>query len=118
MLVVGIYDDPALSDAIRREWVATTGQEIDCQNRSLEELNQSSPIKADVLILPVESLGNLAERKLIRPIPESANAKLNLPDVVPTARYEDVYFGKQRFGVSLGSPQLTLFLPARYPSTA
>ena len=64
-----IVDDPPLATTIRREWSARGTGDLVIQETSTDELLEADSLDADALIYPSALMGELAERKLIVPVP-------------------------------------------------
>jgi len=105
-----ILEDRPLADAIEREWTASERGELDLTVATAESLDDAKRLPADCIIYPTAMLGELAERDLIAPLPESTvtGAALNRKDIFPLVRRRETTWGSQVYGVPFGSPALVL----------
>jgi ABC-type glycerol-3-phosphate transport system substrate-binding protein len=112
-----LVDDPALADVVREQWrVRSSDDELEVRTASSQELVSAQRLSADAIIFPASWMGELVERELIQPIPdsvlrssdESNPALLKVGDLLPTVRQCDASWGRKLYAVTLGSPQLVL----------
>lgn len=118
-LRVLVIDDVDLAGAIREQWqVRAVEDELDVQTANSKELPTAKRLSADVVVFPARWMGELAERELIQPIPETmlpgaaeadqSSLQLRINELLPTVRHCDVSWGRKPYAVTLGSPQLVL----------
>jgi multiple sugar transport system substrate-binding protein len=109
-----IVDDPPLAARIRREWLARGTGELAVRETNSDDLLQSKSLDADALIYPSALMGELAERKLIVPVPEDVlrSETLAWRDVFRLQRMQEATWGEKTYGLPLGSPQLVLYYRA------
>lgn len=105
-----VLDDEQLADAIERQWAASERGDLTLTVASLSSIENTKRLPADCVIYPTSSLGELAERRLIRPLPEAtvASETLNREDIFPLVRRHETTWGTQVYAVPFGSPQLVL----------
>lgn len=114
-----VIDDPALAKSIREQWqVRATDDQIDVRDGLSKELLTAKRLSADVVVFPARWMGELAERELIQPVPETmlprgenaddTTTRIALNDLLPTVRQCDLTWGRKLYAVTLGSPQLVL----------
>jgi multiple sugar transport system substrate-binding protein len=114
-----VIDDLDLAKSIREQWqVRATEDEIDVRTAESKELLTAKRLSADVAIFPARWMGELAERELIQPIPETmlpsgaetddATTRIAVNDLLPTVHQCDLSWGRKLYAVTLGSPQLVL----------
>jgi hypothetical protein len=90
-LKVLVVNDPALAEAINRlrgEWAERSGGTLTVESRPWADVAKAENIDADVVIFPARRLGQLVEKKRLRPMRDSAiNSKYyGADDVLPLAR--------------------------------
>ena len=130
-LTVGILGDPAIIPGLtaqRGEWSASRGGEITIEpGRSLENLSN-----LDLLIFPGQEMGNLVDRELLEPIPnssvlpvrreegetaretrnesseESPVEAFQYADIAPVFRDQAAKYGPDRLALPLGASALVL----------
>jgi ABC-type glycerol-3-phosphate transport system substrate-binding protein len=109
-LVVIVADDPPLGQAIRREWLARTEEELTVREVSLGDLTSAGRLPGDAVIVPAGYVGTLAERGLILPLDASAldNAEFDHRDIFDQVRLREMKWGNRTVAAPLGSPQLLL----------
>lgn len=109
-----IVDDPPLAATIRREWLARGTGELVVRETSTGDLLERNSLDADALIYPSALMGELAERKLILPVPEDVlnSETLAWRDVFRLLRVQETTWGEKTYGLPLGSPQLMLYYRA------
>lgn len=109
-----VVDDPALNAAVektRGEWLLQTGSQLTVQAVSERDLLAAEAIDADAAICPSYMLGDLAERGLISPIPESFVGENNAEwqDVFEIERLRENVWGDKVMAVPFGSPVLICY---------
>ena len=115
-LRVLVIDDSDLAGVIRQQWqTRSIDDELEVRTASREELQSARRLSADVVVFPSPWMGELVERELIQPIPETMLQPagenpplLKLDDLLPTVRQCDVSWGRKVYAVTLGSPQMVL----------
>ncbi len=115
-LRVLVLGDRRLATAIEREWIAQSTEAMEVRNISDTPPDPTALQGVDLVVFPDRMLGELAERRLIRPLPEGVSPKgsdamvrdYDWPDVLPLIRRETVRWGKDVYAVSFGSPSLML----------
>lgn len=119
VLRVLVIDDKELAGSLVEQWrIRATEDEIEVRTASSKELTAARRLSADVIVFPARWMGELAERDLIQPIPESmlptgtqqedGSQKIMLNDLLPTVRQCDLSWGRKLYAVTLGSPQFVL----------
>jgi multiple sugar transport system substrate-binding protein len=83
-----------------------------------KELITAKRLSADVVVFPARWMGELAERELIQPVPETmlpsgvetddTTTRIAVNDLLPTVRQCDLTWGRKLYAITLGSPQLVL----------
>ena len=72
VLRVLVIDDDELASSIGEQWkVRATEEEIDVRAAASKDLAGAKRLSADVVVFPARWMGELAERDLIQPIPET-----------------------------------------------
>lgn len=109
-LVLLVADDPALGQAIAREWLGRTEEALTVRNISAAELATASRLPGDLVVFAGGLIGHLAEQNLILPFEnetlESPDFKLR--DIFDLVRLREMRWGQRTLAVPLGSPQLLL----------
>ncbi|MCA9216668.1 MAG: extracellular solute-binding protein [Planctomycetales bacterium] len=114
---VVVVDDESIATAIDREWSALGGALLTVENISVSELQTRSKWTADVVVYPFSWMGDLVNRRIIRPLQRTTqlgdDQTTELPvidtsDFFDRTRKSEMQWGKQLFGASLGSPQFLL----------
>jgi multiple sugar transport system substrate-binding protein len=107
-----VVDDPGLAEAVRLlrgEWQGSTGAKLEISEQTAAVLLDAKDFSADVVIYPVEFLGELAERDWLAPIP-----KATLED--PTLAWLEIFesdksrlatWGTEAYAIPFGAPVLT-----------
>ena len=110
-LHVTVTDDPELAKAIAREWKSRAGTEITVENITTAQLSESKRLKTDLIIYPAAHLGDLAEQRLLLPLPKYLSDKLpqHNKGLLPIAKKTEVTWGPEQYAASFGSPQLLLY---------
>ncbi len=122
-LRVLVVDDPALGQAIARQWRAHAQQQltiVDARSTTLDDKTAD----ADVMVFPSALLGQMVVNRWIVPWPRpwqpagdrsvttsasGADEEYRWNDVLPFLRRQELRWGEQQYGVSFGSPLLMLF---------
>ncbi|MBB77079.1 MAG: hypothetical protein CMJ75_21445 [Planctomycetaceae bacterium] len=106
-----VIEDPVLAEEIQRQWALRTDQQIVVRERRWEELAAARRLAADVVIYPAGYLGELAERRLLAPIPPDviASSAVARDDLLPLQRQLETVWGKQTMALSFGSPVMVLY---------
>jgi multiple sugar transport system substrate-binding protein len=107
-LKVLVVDDPALGEAIAREWRSRTEGELTVENYTSQRLMAANRLPGDIVVFAVGDIGSLAERGLILPLEDEAFAteEYDRRDIFDQVRLRDVGWGNRTFAAPLGSPQL------------
>lgn len=111
-LSVIVLDDEALGRAIKRQWSAHSEQDVTIHDLSAREfVTAEERPTADAIIYPTGLLGELAEDKLIRPIPQHVveHESVDWRDMLPLDRGAHVTWDKKIYALSFGSPSFVLF---------
>jgi ABC-type glycerol-3-phosphate transport system substrate-binding protein len=109
-----VIDDPPLGDVILREWQARGGSDLQVRLEpaadALRRLSSAGGLDADVVIFPSGLLGELAEPRHIRPLPESLlkSPEFAYRDIFDLLRLREIRWGEAVVAVPFGSPQLVL----------
>jgi multiple sugar transport system substrate-binding protein len=109
LVVVG---DPAIAAEIRglkEQWHAETGAEVEIVESNKHAILSPGPggaAQPDAAIGPAYLLGPLAEAKRLAPVPHSIAREANGPwsQTFELLRDQDAVWGKEAYGVPLGSP--------------
>ena len=106
-----VIQDAVLAEEIQRQWELRTDQQIVVRERRWEELAAAKRLAADVVIYPAGYLGELAERRLLAPIPTDVinGPAVGRDDLLPLQRQLETVWGKKTMALSFGSPLLVLY---------
>lgn len=106
-----VIEDAVLAEEIQRQWELRTDQKIVVRERRWEELAAAKRLAADVVIYPAGYLGELAERRLLAPIPTDviAGPAVRRDDLLPLQRQLETVWGKKTMALPFGSPMLVLY---------
>lgn len=109
-----VVDDGPFATALEQLWKARIENELQLQQMTTEDLEKAKQLNADIVIYPSESLGLLAERRLIASPSEenSPDAARASTDVFELQRRVEVLWGNSVMAYSFGSPQLVLMYRA------
>lgn len=114
-LGVTVVGDEDLAEILQREWQSISDYEIEVTNRStadfVEHLESGAKrIDADVVIYPSPLLGQLAERRLLRPVLKQSlgEAKYGQREIFNQVRRQETHWNQQPYAVPFGSPVLML----------
>lgn len=113
-LRMAVVDDPALADSLRKvrgEWRAQSGAELEIQELTAGDVVSAERIDADAVIYPLNLLGSLAERRLIRPLNATwlAGDPLDAKDLLLAADSPEFTWDGQPYAVPLGEPVFVLW---------
>jgi multiple sugar transport system substrate-binding protein len=114
-LRIAVADDPALAAAIRRvtgEWTAQTGAELQVETLTAQDLAKTATIATDAAICPSYLLGDLAERKLLAPVPPQILQNPEWAGILELPKLREVAWGKEIMAVPFGSPVLCCYYRA------
>jgi multiple sugar transport system substrate-binding protein len=108
-LRLAVVDDPLLAEAVLRvrgEWNAQTGAELQVDQIAAKDLFEAKieKLPADALLCASHRLGELAERKLIAPVPQSILRGAEWGDVFELLKLREAAYGGQILAVPFGSP--------------
>ena len=106
-LRLAVVDDPALAAAViqaRGEWNAQTGAELEVLEISGKELERAKTLPADAVLCPSHTLGILAERDLIEPVPENITRGDQWDGIFDLPKLREAAWGKRIVAVPFGSP--------------
>jgi multiple sugar transport system substrate-binding protein len=110
-----VIDDPALADALQREWQGYSKTPLAITQQTTQQLEQQhvaerKPLAADAVVYPAGLIGALADAGLISPLPDSVvdSKALDRPDILALARLHEAMWGEQVYAIPFGSPQLVL----------
>ncbi len=121
-LRVLVVDDPALGQAIARQWRAHAQQQLTIVNARSTTVDDKTA-DADVMIFPSAFLGQMVVNRWIVPWPRpwqpagdrsvatsasGTDEEYRWNDVLPFLRRQELRWGEQQYGVSFGSPLLML----------
>lgn len=114
-LRVLVLDDQPLATILDREWRALSEHPLQVTNATETSLlgdldNGIRKLETDVVIFSSAMLGELVEKKLLRPIPSEL---MNEPayrktDIYGLVRLRETQWNRQTYAVSFGSPTLVL----------
>lgn len=112
-----VVDDPALAQAavrLRGEWRAQSAGELEVQEMTCAELLAAQELPADAVICPEWVLAPLAERGLLRPLPEPLLAEdpPGWADVFELVRLRVVQWENRVLAIPFGSPVLVCYCRA------
>lgn len=109
-LKVLVVDDPALGDAIAREYRSRTEADVQIIRVGMSELAGASRLPADVVIFPAFLLGHLVERGLIRPLDSAMldSEEIDRQDILPLTRRVEIVWGQTTYALPMGSSCLVL----------
>ena len=108
-----IVDAPNIGPLIERQWAARRDGKLTTTEMTVEQF-QSNDYQAvkqnDVVIYPVELVGELVKRELVQEVPKSIwdSEEFNKKGLFRKSRTRLVRFGLSAWGTPLGSPQLVL----------
>lgn len=116
-LRVAVVDDRPLADAVGRlsgEWNSLTGGVVRVESITEEELDAAERLRHDAVICAAHRLGPLVQRGLTAPMPKEllAGNAGDWSDVFELVRLRVACWGREVFGVPLGSPVLTCYYRA------
>jgi multiple sugar transport system substrate-binding protein len=106
-LRLAVVDDPALAAALVRvhgEWNAQTGSEFQVSQITEKELSNAKTLPADAVICPSHLLGDLAERKLLAPVPRAILRDAQWGTVFELLRLREAAWAHEIMAVPFGSP--------------
>ncbi|MCD4727318.1 MAG: extracellular solute-binding protein [Pirellulales bacterium] len=106
-LRLAVVDDPALAAAVvqaRGEWNAQTGAELEVTEISEKELERAETLPADAVLCPSHTLGILAERDLIEPVPENITRGDQWDGIFDLPKLREAAWGGRIVAVPFGSP--------------
>ena len=112
-----VVDDQGLATAIahtRGEWLAQTGSNLTVELSTEKALRAAKSIDADAVLCPSQMIGELAERGLIVPLPESAVEESgdDWQDIFELERRREAVWGDSKMAVPFGSPLLICYCRA------
>ena len=113
-LRVLVVDDPALSQAIEKDWQARSETPVEMKNITAEKIASAKRLPADLIVFPAGLLGQLAQNNLISPLgDEIVNGEpFARQDILEQIRKYEMNWGTKAYAVPLGSPQFTLLYRA------
>ncbi len=106
-LRLAVVDDPALAAAVvqaRGEWNAQTGAELEVTEISEKELERAETLPADAVLCPSHTLGILAERDLIEPVPKNIIRGDQWNGIFDLPKLREAAWGGRIVAVPFGSP--------------
>ncbi len=106
-LRLAVVDDPALAAAVvqaRGEWNAQTGAELEVTEISEKELERAETLPADAVLCPSHTLGILAERDLIAPVPKNIIRGDQWNGIFDLPKLREAAWGGRIVAVPFGSP--------------
>lgn len=114
-----VVDDPALAEAVDQlasEWQARTGAKLDISQLTADGLAAASDLMPapDAILYPSGSIGVLAARAWIAPLPPdfANNNELAWSDTFELLQVAETMWGNSPHAVALGSPLLTCYYRA------
>ncbi len=109
-LTLLVLDDPQLGQAIAREWLGRTEEELVVRDATVAEVTTASRLPADVVVFPSGLIGQLAERALITPLEPAALEEPDFDhrDIFDQLRLREMKWGNRTMVATIGSPQLLL----------
>jgi len=114
-LRLAVADDPTQAAAILRlrgEWNAQTGSELEVEEIAERDLLAAESFAADAAIVPSHSIGALAERDWLLPVPSSILKGRQWGEILELTKLREAAWGKQIVAVPFGSPQLVCYYRA------
>ncbi len=108
-----VVDTAGVGQLIERQWSARRDGKVTATEMSLADF-QSDDYQAvkeyDVVIYPIELIGELVKRKLIQEVPSSIwdSKEFNKKELFRKSRTRLVRYGSSVWGTPLGSPRLLL----------
>ena len=108
-----LVDTPGIAPLIERQWSARRDGQLNSTEITFEDLqaNDFREVKEnDVVIYPVELIGELVSRKLLLEVPKITwnSDELNKKELLRKSRTRFVQYGGDAWGTPLGSPQLVM----------
>ena len=108
-----LVDTPGLAPLIARQWSARRDGQINATEISFEDLESNAyrEVKEnDVVIYPVEMIGEMVSRNLLLEVPKTTwnSEEFNKKELLRKSRTRFVQYGGDAWGTPLGSPQLVL----------
>ena len=114
-LRVLVVDDEPLSEVLAREWRARSEHALEIKNIGQTELQQvlgqeMPRLDTDVVIFPPAWMGELAEGRLIRPVPSDllSEPEFRSTEIYGQIRRREMQWNSQSYALPLGSPVLVL----------
>jgi multiple sugar transport system substrate-binding protein len=114
-LKLQVVDDPEMAKAIERlrgEWNAQSGSEFEVIQAEEKDLAQIDNLPADAVICSSRLFADLAEKKLLAEVPERIQSGSNWRDVFELPKIREASWGGKIYGLSFGSPVLTIYYRA------
>jgi multiple sugar transport system substrate-binding protein len=105
-----VVDDPALGQAIARQYQADTEQTLEVKAIAAADVIGASRLPGDMIVFPSGLVGHLIEQDLVVPLDgvALANPEFNRRDIFAQIRLREITWGNRTVAVPLGSPQLLL----------
>ena len=106
-LRIAVIDDPALASAVKRisgEWNAQTGAELQVEQMTEKDLAKAETLPADAMLCPSHLLGDLAERKLLAPVPPSILHDAQWGGIFELLKLREAAWAHEIMAVPFGSP--------------
>ena len=106
-LRIAVVDDPALAAAVKRvsgEWNAQTGAELQVAQVTEKDLAKAETLPADAVLCPSHLLGDLAERKLLAPVPPSILRDAQWGGIFELLKLREAAWAHEIMAVPFGSP--------------
>jgi ABC-type glycerol-3-phosphate transport system substrate-binding protein len=102
-----VVNDEALADSIGRlrgEWAERSGGTLTTDVLAWPDLIDAGAPAADVVIFPSRYLGELCEKKWLRPVRENVlqSSAFNAADIFPLVRQQLIIYDKQVYAAPLG----------------
>ena len=106
-LRLAVADDPALAAAIvrvRGEWNVQTGAELEVVETREKDLTAADALPADAVLCASHLVGDLAERKLLAPVPQKILRDAEWDGIFELIKLREAAWGNQIMAVPFGSP--------------
>lgn len=108
-----VASNPALAEAITRQWEFYTAEKLNVRTVESAQLTAAKRLSSDVILIPTHALGGLIEANLIATIPVNSLSTRDgfpYPDVVPSVRRGQASWGRSIYAAALGQPSWVLGL--------
>jgi hypothetical protein len=109
-----VVNEPELAEAINRlggEWAERSGGELRATAELWAETAAAKSLDADAVVFPSRYLGELSERKWLRPMRPAVLKNVNAADFFPVVRNELIRWGGQTMALPLGVNPMSIVPP-------